>query len=82
MFEDDQYPVAPEIAQPTPRPIKTAADFIKGEPNCSTTITLTKTLKPRPINFGSPQGSGLGAAVYHIVLGAVLAFGLPADLER
>jgi hypothetical protein len=63
MFEDDQYPVAPEIAQPTPSPIKTAADFIMGEPNCSTIITLAKTLKPRPINFGSPHGRGRGAAV-------------------
>lgn len=54
IFSRDQYPVAPDIAQPTARPRMMDADFISGEPNCSTTITVTKTLKPRPMSFGSP----------------------------
>jgi hypothetical protein len=54
MLVRDQYPVAPEIAQPTARPRTIEADFMSGEPKSSTTITVTKTLKPRPISFGSP----------------------------
>ncbi len=54
MFSVDQYPVAPEIAHPTAKPKIIEADFIKGDPNCSTMMTVTKTLKPRPISFGSP----------------------------
>lgn len=56
MFSRDQYPVAPEMAQPTARPRMMDADFMRGEPNCSTMITVTKTLKPRPMSFGSPLG--------------------------
>lgn len=54
MFSLDQYPVAPEMAHPTARPRMMEADFISGEPNCSTMMTVTKTLKPRPMSFGSP----------------------------
>lgn len=58
MFALDQYPVAPEIAHPTARPRMIDADFMSGEPNCSTIMTVTKTLKPRPMSFGSPLCRG------------------------
>jgi hypothetical protein len=54
MFVFDQYPVAPEIAHPTARPKMIEADFMRGDPNCSTMMTVTKTLKPNPMSFGSP----------------------------
>lgn len=54
MLVFDQYPVAPDMVHPTARPSMMDADFISGEPNCSTIITETKTEKPRPMSFGSP----------------------------
>jgi len=57
----DQYPVVPDIIQPTARPMITEAERMSGAPMHSTTMMVTKTLKPSPINFGSPHGSGLGA---------------------
>lgn len=63
IFFLDQYPVAPDMVQPTTSLIKIAGDFIKGETNCLITIILTKTLKPRPINSECAPGSGFGAAI-------------------
>lgn len=57
MLVRDQYPVAPEMAQPTARPKTIEADFMSGEPKSSTMITVTKTLNPRPMSFGSPLKS-------------------------
>jgi hypothetical protein len=54
IFSRDQYPVAPEIAQPTARPRTTDAERMSGDPKSSTKIIVIKTLKPRPISFGSP----------------------------
>jgi hypothetical protein len=42
------------MRQPIVRPRIMDADFISGEPNCSTMMTVTKTEKPRPMSFGSP----------------------------
>lgn len=58
IFSLDQYPVAPEIAHPTAKPKMIDADFMSGEPNCSTIMTVTKTLNPRPMSFGSPLWHG------------------------
>jgi hypothetical protein len=41
------------------------ADFMSGDPNCSTTMTVTKTLKPSPMSFGSPLELELE---YHTIL--------------
>lgn len=42
------------MMQPTAKPKMTDAERIRGEPNISTKMMVTKTLNPRPINFGSP----------------------------
>jgi len=54
IFSRDQYPVAPDIAHPTAKPRMIDADFMSGDPNCSTKMIDTKTEKPRPMSFGSP----------------------------
>jgi len=64
MFVTDQYPVAPEMAHPTARPRMMEADFMRGEPNCSTMITETKTENPRPMSLGSPLWAALAGTSY------------------
>ncbi len=54
MLSMDQYPVRPETRHPTKRPMMTDADFMRGEPNCSTKTIDTNTVNPSPISFGSP----------------------------
>jgi hypothetical protein len=63
MFSPGQHLSPAEMAHPTASPTRMAADFNSGAPNCSTSMTETNTLKPKPMSFGSPHGRGRGASM-------------------
>ena len=55
------YPAAPATMHPTASPTMMEMFLRNGEPKSSVRMMDTNERKPRPMNSGEPQGSGLGA---------------------